>query len=173
VLGSDQAGFVHLSRLVEYRTVRSAFVIAIGVGASPAGFPGKRIAAANPVPGFDRRALARLLRQAQSTTKAIPGPKLARRLSLPETFPGLSADEQKVADAARRDTITVLDTLVAQPVKILAQRRTLQLSPTTRWRNRCSTRLRSSGSSRRTRTGSGARSTPRTSRCTSSIVGNC
>jgi hypothetical protein len=74
-------GYVADDRVVDPKTVRSALVLVITPNGPPP-VPGKRIAAASPVPGFDRGEYRKLVQQAQSVEddQVVLGPKLEVRL---------------------------------------------------------------------------------------------
>lgn len=133
VFPRNYEGSVADGRLVDYRTVRSAIVVATGVGGPPPGVPGTVIATADPVPHFDRGAFDLLVRQAGAgPSKVVLGSKLERELERrvvddEELQPGLGRFAQQVSEAERRTVRASLAKITEQPAQVLSRRSVLNL----------------------------------------------
>lgn len=125
------AGSVADARLVDYRTVRSAIVLATGIGGPPAGVPGTLIATADPAPGFERDAFAQLVRQARSARKPVLGIQLERRLQrqvIEHVAPsGLGKFASTVSVDEQRTIEKLLTKINVKPVEALSRRSVLSL----------------------------------------------
>jgi hypothetical protein len=123
--------YVADNRLVDYRTVRSAIVVAFGVGGPPTGIPGTQIATADPAPGLDRGALALLIRQAHAGSKVVLGSalerELARQTKLQLARPGLTKLERATLAAEEGSLKDSLRLITKEPEKILTRLATLRL----------------------------------------------
>jgi hypothetical protein len=109
---ADRRDYVADRHLVDYRTVQSGIVLAFGIGGPRTDIPGTIIATANPAPGLDRQALARLFRQVRSGAKVVLGRPLERALRSRVDGPTIRASLLSIAE---------------DPAKVLANRLVLRL----------------------------------------------